>query len=222
MPAPSTRTTTSPCARLTASHWARRPRPSSRCAGWTSWEPLGGLLTSDPAVASWGDERLDVFVRGIDGTIWHKACNGGTWLDWDNHVGGYLYEGSSPAAVSWGPNDIDVFARGADSGLYHTFYLSATGLWSAWEPLGGSLSSSPAAASMQYGNLEAFVRGPGNTVWEITCTGTVWSAWGDLGGSPITGDPDAVGWGGDQLDVVARGTDGAVWHRWFDGANWLP
>lgn len=39
--------------------------------------------------------------------------------------------------------------------------------------------------------------------------------WESLGGI-ITSDPAAVSWGPQRLDVFARGTDDALWHRWFD------
>ena len=47
-----------------------------------------------------------------------------------------------------------------------------------------------------------------------------WSGWEGLGGI-ITSTPSATSWGPDRIDVVARGTDSAAWHRWWDGARWL-
>ncbi|KJL42547.1 hypothetical protein [Microbacterium trichothecenolyticum] len=45
--------------------------------------------------------------------------------------------------------------------------------------------------------------------------------WESLGGGLNTG-PAAASWGPGRLDVVAAGTDNAVWHKWFDGSwhNW--
>ncbi|MGW5667374.1 hypothetical protein, partial [Micromonospora sp. NPDC003776] len=40
--------------------------------GWSDWESLGGVLTSAPAAASWGSDRIDVFVGGADEAMWHK------------------------------------------------------------------------------------------------------------------------------------------------------
>ena len=34
--------------------------------------------------------------------------------------------------------------------------------------------------------------------------------------------PAASSWGPDRLDVYARGLDGKTWHRWWDGAQWVP
>jgi C1A family cysteine protease len=46
-----------------------------------------------------------------------------------------------------------------------------------------------------------------------------WQGWENLGGL-ITSRPNAVSWGNNRIDVVARGLDSAVWHRWWDGNAW--
>jgi C1A family cysteine protease len=50
-------------------------------------------------------------------------------------------------------------------------------------------------------------------------TGPRWQGWEGLSGT-ITSRPSAVSWGPNRIDVVARGTDSAVWHRWWDGSVW--
>ncbi len=58
-----------------------------------------------------------------------------------------------------------------------------------------------------------------------TAQGTVlpvqpgWHGYENLGGI-ITSKPSAVSWAANRIDVVARGTDSAVYHRWWDGAHW--
>jgi C1A family cysteine protease len=47
-----------------------------------------------------------------------------------------------------------------------------------------------------------------------------WKGWDTLGGG-IDSRPAAVSWGANRVDVVARGTDSAVWHRWWNGTAWL-
>jgi len=47
-----------------------------------------------------------------------------------------------------------------------------------------------------------------------------WFGWENLGGV-ITSKPSAVSWANNRIDVVARGTDSAVYHRWWDGSHWL-
>jgi hypothetical protein len=87
---------------------------------WGGWQDLGGTLTSAPAVASWGPNRLDVFVRGQDDGLWHKSWNGTKWSDWDQPITG-KFQGA-PAAVSWGPDRIDVFVRGMDNHVGHAWW----------------------------------------------------------------------------------------------------
>ena len=44
--------------------------------GWSDWESLGGILTSDPAAVSWNAGRIDVFARGGDYALYHKWFDG--------------------------------------------------------------------------------------------------------------------------------------------------
>ena len=53
----------------------------------------------------------------------------------------------------------------------------------------------------------------------VKLPGTQFSGWEDLGGI-LTSRPQAESWGPNRIDVVARGTDSAVWHRWWDGSSW--
>jgi hypothetical protein len=41
-----------------------------------------------------------------------------------------------------------------------------------------------------------------------------WSGWEKLGGQ-LTSSPSACSWGGVRIDVFAKGTDNALWHKWF-------
>ena len=176
---------------------------------WLGWESLGGILTSSPGVSSWGPGRLDVFVRGTDNALWHRAYQNG-WGGWES-LGGILT--SSPAAVSWGNGRIDVFVRGTDNALWHKWYQNG---WSGWESLGGILTSDPAVCSWGSGRLDVFVRGTDNALWGKSYQGS-WGGWGSLGGVLNTG-PGAVSWGNGRIDVFAAGTDSALWHRSYQGS----
>ena len=45
--------------------------------GWwpseSEWADLGFSAGGDPIVVSWAPRRLDVFVRGDDGALWHRT-----------------------------------------------------------------------------------------------------------------------------------------------------
>ena len=100
---------------------------------WGAWASLGGQLASGtgPAACSRGSGRLDVFVQGTDGALWHKWWNGAKWSGWES-LGGKLT--SSPTAASRSSGTIDVFVRGTDNGLWKKTY---SGGWSGWTSVSG-------------------------------------------------------------------------------------
>jgi hypothetical protein len=177
---------------------------------------LGGILLSDPDVASGATNRLDAMATGTDYALWHRTWDGTTWTPWSS-LGGILT--SSPAAVSNAANRIDVFGRGSDGALWHRWWDGTA--WRPWESLGGILQSTtgPAAASSGPARLDVFVRGSDNALWHRWWNGTAWQSWESLGGI-LTADPGAVSWGSGRLDVFARGADNALWHRAWDGTTW--
>ena len=46
-----------------------------------------------------------------------------------------------------------------------------------------------------------------------------WSGWESLGGV-LSASPTAASWGPGRIDVFVRGTDNALYHRWYAGAAW--
>ncbi|MEO8084128.1 MAG: hypothetical protein ABI780_09920 [Ardenticatenales bacterium] len=205
---------------------------------WSAWEDLTGTLSAAPAVASWQENRLDVFVRGPQDHMWHRWWGGAGWSVWED-LGGppniplpisthararvrppidsVLSNGplaSAPAAVSWGPNRIDTFARGMDRHLWHKWWDGAA--WSDWHDLGGSLTSAPAVASWQANRLDVFARDDHNHLCHKWSDGTAWSDWEDLGGI-LTTAPAAVSWGPNRIDVFGRGTNDHLFHKWWAG-----
>jgi hypothetical protein len=113
---------------------------------------------------------------------------------------------SSGACVA-GPGYDQVTGRGSPLGAI------------AWEPVGGSISSAPDAASPAPGRLDVFARGFGNQLWTRTQIGGQWGSWQSLGGT-LTSAPGVVAWSGSRLDVFVRGSDNALWHTWWGGNAW--
>jgi spore germination protein YaaH len=173
---------------------------------------LGGAFASSPAAASWSIDRLDVFARGMDNSLYHAVGNGVGFSGFENLGGGLT---SAPAVVSWGPGRLDVFIRGTDNALWHRAYA---GGWSGWESLGGGLADAPTVTSWAPGRLDVFVRGGDNTLWHRAYAGG-WSGWENLGGQ-LTGAPGAVSWGPNRIDVFARASDNSLAHRAWGGSAW--
>ncbi len=46
-----------------------------------------------------------------------------------------------------------------------------------------------------------------------------WYGYENLGGV-LTSRPNAASWAANRIDVVVRGSDSAVYHKWWDGAHW--
>jgi hypothetical protein len=190
---------------------------------WRPWEPLGGQLTSAPAVASWDRSRLDVFVRGTDNQIWRKAFDGARWLGWEplgapTLSGGLFAPISAPAAVSTAPNRIDLFVQGPNDELWHKSWNGFR--WSDWVSRGGDISGPPAVCSWAPDRLDVFARGAAGQLAHAFAIGGQWSTWESLGGQ-LLGRPGAVSWGPERIDVFVHGTDNAMWHKWFD-RGWSP
>lgn len=78
--------------------------------------------------------------------------------------------------------------------------------WSAWEDLGGVLSTSPSVSSWQPNRLDVFAGGSDNAMYHKWWDGRSWSIWENLGGI-LTSAPAAISWGPDRIDVFVRGTD---------------
>ena len=185
--------------------------PSGAGQQWSDWEYLGGEFASAPTVASWADNRLDVFVQGTNNHLMHKWWDGHQWSGWED-LGGELTE--APAAVSWGLNRLDCFIRGKDNQLWHKWWDGQQ--WSDWEYLGGEFASAPTVASWADNRLDVFVQGTNNHLMHIWWNGSQWSGWEDLGGE-LTEAPAAVSWGPNRIDCFIRGKDKQLWHKW----TWL-
>ncbi len=182
------------------------------------WTSLGGQIPAgtSPAACSWGAGRLDLFVQGTNGALYHKWYTGSTWSGWEN-LGGVLT--SSPAATSPGNGVIDVFVRGTNGALYEKTTTDGGKTWSSWIPLGGQIpaGTSPAACSWGAGRLDLFVQGTNGALYHKWYTGSTWSGWENLGGV-LTSSPAATSPASSRIDVFVRGTNGAPYQRSWTGS----
>jgi len=111
--------------------WLRSINPD------TAYQSLGGQIQYGPALASSSGDRLDLFVVGMNGALFHRAGSAnGPWNPWES-LGGILT--ASPAVVSFTSNTLDIYGRGADGQLW-TIGWTGTG-WSG--PRGRRRSGCP-------------------------------------------------------------------------------
>jgi hypothetical protein len=79
---------------------------------------LGGVITSNPAVAVNEDGRLEAFARGTDDALWHIAqtAPAGNWSNWAT-LGGWLDDKIATVVTSDGR--VEVFAASGDESLWY-------------------------------------------------------------------------------------------------------
>jgi hypothetical protein len=166
---------------------------------WSTWQSLGGLLTSPPHAVRSQTSAIDVFARGPYSELLHWHFENGRWSQW-------------PAQSANAPPVLEAAAAGplVGPGLY--------GFYRNWESLGGALIS-PRHATVfggPGGLVTVFAVGTDHALWNRTHEGG-WRPW-DSWGHTLTSPPYAVA-GHETVMVFARGTDSAVWYN-QDGTGW--
>jgi len=194
---------------------------------FTAFATMGGHFSTAPTAVTDSEGLIHVFVRGIDRALWHKMQKrlpDGTlgWHDWVS-LGGTLT--STPEALLDPEGLIHVFARGMNRALLHkhtvineTYHIT----WSPWESLGGNLASAPRSVALDnsVNFVEIFARAADKGLWRKRQTldpdnldePVKWSVWEALGGIFSSGPASIVNSNG-NIDIFARGTDKAIWHK---------
>jgi hypothetical protein len=196
---------------------------------WTNLksEDVGIKVKGTPAVSSWKEGRLDVFIRSLDNRLFHRVYENETWqgANWRDLSDGHTFE-TSPAAVSWSPDRIDLFAVW-NRQVQHRAYQG--GAWGPWaENLGGITTEAPTAASWKPERVDVLIRTADNFLsqrfWE---PGVGWRDWENVGGQrmTLTSAPVAAATGPNRVDCFGRGSnDGHLIHAWYQGGlkqDWM-
>lgn len=171
--------------------------------------------------------RLDLFWGNPDGALVH-----GRLMDTDALPTRALVETQivdlprtvrgRPAALAATEERRNVFWREGDR-IRHA-WRDDRGRWDT-EVWRHRTASEPDACSWADGRVDVCWIGPTGGVHHLYFAGGRWSALDDLGhpdGVTFDGTPVVRTWGVDVLDVWARASDGAVWHKWYDRGwrNW--
>ena len=148
------------------------------------WHPLGGRLTSKPAVAFLGRGAYAVFVRGTDGAVWERLYNGAKWDSWQRS-GGQVLAGTGPAAAYLtGSGHLYVGVVGTNRQLY----LKAANRTSGFFSIGGQTTASPALTAISSSALAAFCRGTdGAAYYSRYAEGAGLTGWHFMGGRLTSG-----------------------------------
>ncbi len=190
-------------------------------------------FVNEPMVSAvaWSSNRIDLFGRGIDGALYHKAWDstlpvGSDNSHWYPSMFGWEYRGGfisgTPEAVSWGPNRLDVFVRGGDNNpqtdndasmsLWHHYWDGSS--WN-WQNLGGVLAAHPAVVSWAPNRIDVIGVGNDGQMYHLAGDGTSFGGWeavaGSGGPSSFLGPVKAISVANENFDVYATGVDGLLY-----------
>jgi hypothetical protein len=170
--------------------------------GWHPFENFAGagmaqlttLRWADDGSGGWNDGRPQVFGLNKNGHIYYNWFNPGTgrWSGW-KQLGGRSFA-TGPSAILDQAGDAVVFAVDGHQNPWYTQSLQPMGdAWSAWKPLGGSLSTRPVVVRDGAGTLHVFGRGMNGWLYTARSTATGFSKFGPIDpGFELAGEPSAA------------------------------
>ncbi|MGB7901094.1 MAG: hypothetical protein WCG09_01405 [Halobacteriota archaeon] len=199
---------------------------------WGKWTSIGGQVAAGtgPAACSWSAGRLDVFVQGTDGQLWHKWYTGTSWSGWESLGGKLTASPGASAAASSQPvtNQIGVFVRGTNGACWYKEWTGT--VWSNWKSLGGQLTPKTGPGVMGAGvnttsdvaGYEVFVQGTDNQLWwqQFSEAG---SAWRSLPACPdvLSVSSPAVSWSyTGHTEVYVSSTSGNILECYASTSGW--
>lgn len=173
--------------------------------GFGGWGFLGGTLVDDPVAARRGDGRVDVFVRGIDYTLWKLPGNGNGTFTAHNYQSQSIKIEGRPALNLQSNGILEMVARTVSDQLWHRA-PGPSGLLSNQSV--SVATHSPAAAPNQDGRLQAFRRNRGSSALDSFYRDGfgIWRAAPSFGGHG-TSDLEAVRAGNGRIFFFTWGID---------------
>jgi hypothetical protein len=204
---------------------------------------LPNYFYAQPAVASWGPQRYDVFATeksaGTNGSLFHRTYDAGVLGPWisRSHPPGVFVK-SAPAVAVYSPisslagtnGRIDTFVVGENNSLYNGAWDGTNFVWTPWFtfPSGYTVASNPAVASWLPGRFDVMIVaiGPDSKANLWDCGGSNFIPWGscslwtpptgitfDDGRGNVVASPGIVALGDQRLLISMRGSDGQAWMK---------
>jgi hypothetical protein len=155
-------------------------------AKWQGWWRIvdgKGEASSDIAVVSRDPNKLDVFIRGLNGKVYTAAWDQGAgWRGWWPLFDQQAHAGSSVAAVSRHPDKLDLFIVGADGRIYTAAWDQNVdnAAWRGWWPVLDGVaapSSGVAVVSRDANKLDVFIVGTDGGIWTAAWDQNISDAW---------------------------------------------
>lgn len=177
---------------------------------WGRWQCLGGDLADAPTVAFTGPDQWTLFATGADGTVRSRGPQTG-WTSIGAPEGLAPY--GRPSAVTDSAGRTHVAVRAADDAVW-TRVRDASGGWSAWTSLGGTVSGASTLVATG-GAVQLLARASDYTLWQrgYDAASDTWSGWyprTQFVSAALDGEAGATAGADGGLLVVFRGVGGAV------------
>jgi hypothetical protein len=188
-------------------------------SGWTGEQNLVLTIQGEPAAASWGTNRVDVFVRDVNNNL--------EWADWTGSTTSYAPVGwtvvgtgmtGDPVAVSTAVGFYDVLYRNTSGNI--SVSHSDFGSWTSTSistPF-GVISRIAVVASQ--GAAFAFWLGSNSALFMSTRAngGTTWTTPQQVSAGPFDNNPSATAFGSAQIpEVFIQTSSGTL--AWFQDNN---
>ncbi|WP_051183574.1 glycoside hydrolase family 27 protein [Streptomyces sp. HGB0020] len=177
---------------------------------WGQWQSLGGELTDAPSVAFTDPTHWTLFARGADGAVVQR----GPATGWSSlGLPGDRQTYGRPSAVVDSTGRVHVAVRTAADDIW-TRTQDASGQWSDWSSLGGTVSGSPTLVAAG-DTVVLYARAADYTLWQQRYADGAWQGWSkreEFPSAAFDGALGAVAGPDGAVDAVFRGVDGQV-HR---------
>lgn len=138
--------------------------------------------------------------------------------------------GPSLSTISWGYNRMDVYGKHQASGdVSHKYWYGYQ--WGPsvedFELLGGDFDTPPSAVSGNTSKMDVFSIGQDNSLQHKYFDGSSWqpsrSDWESLKGKlDAEFAPSTTSWAPGRLDIFAKGLDGGLYLKYYNGSSWGP
>lgn len=205
---------------------------------WSGWLPVDPNFdmhpTSSPvAVSAHANHRVIFARKGTNLCTYFKLWDGQQWHPWkllNGKLEGKMGYNDVSAVIIPGTNVIDVYVRGLDDTLWQKWSTDLGKTWTDWFPVDKSfkLDSSPTAVSANASHRAIYARGKDGNVYHKYWDGQSWHTWENLGGQGIVkGDVAAVAVPGTNItDLYMQGVDGKLWQQYWPNqdrwSGWFP
>ncbi len=220
--------------------WFARSAANALAHAWQ--QPVGSLswsavhtvgesptsIVSNPAAVAQADGRLTVFARNAAGRVEHGWQQAGFPNDWEwarplARPPRPAKAGSDPAAVLTPSGTVALYqtTTGGNVVTAHQRRPNGNFRWSAWQNIGGSCASSPAAIADRGRGVDVYCITAAGTAAANHWNGSAWSGWITLAGSPasLRGVPAVVLNGSGQAELFAATRSGGLADAWLSGAD---